>query len=434
MGGCSEITTFNTDESDRCRERVVLSHAATNLFGPFETSSTNQKPIRPGSVAYSKSVPAGARLKALEKMRRMEAYWAHRASHPFAFVQWFPIGPAPISEGQTYGSTVMDNQCRVDVSGRASAIAVNPFNSDDVFLGTAAGGVWHSADGGQSWRPRSDDQVALAIGALALDDCDQQRGAIVYAGTGENAIRRDTYYGEGLLVGQTVGSGVGLKMNWELRGHDLFTMASINNVVLDPTTSGPNKRLFITLSSGATASASESTITAPEPPMGYGIYKSEDQGINWTKLAVAGTDEAKPTDLEMNPQNSQVLSAGFMGKGIFKSADGGAIWCPLNPGISVPGCSPAAGLLNPTTTPFDHVQITLYPANPSIMYARFGHCSNPIKDSCLPSIYKSVDGGASWTVSYTGGKPFLDDDRDSLAMGCPMCPCMRLRLTRRAIE
>src|SRR5262245_41976136 len=80
-------------------------------------------------------------------------------------IDWFPIGPAPITGGQTYGSG------RVDVSGRSSAIAVNPMNANDVWLGTAAGGVWHSTDGGVTWRPMSDDQESLAIGSLALQGC-----------------------------------------------------------------------------------------------------------------------------------------------------------------------------------------------------------------------------------------------------------------------
>ena len=51
-------------------------------------------------------------------------------------INWFPIGPADISGGQTYGNG------RVNVSGRASAIAVNPKNINDIWLGTANGGVW----------------------------------------------------------------------------------------------------------------------------------------------------------------------------------------------------------------------------------------------------------------------------------------------------
>src|SRR5262249_49320162 len=162
------------------------------------------------------------------------------------------------------------------------------------------------------------------------------------------------------------------------------------------------------------ASATESTVTAPPPPQGYGIFKSEDKGSTWTKLTVAGTDGAKPTDLEMDPQNSNTLYAGFMGKGIFKSTNGGANWCPLNPGISVAGC--VAATFSPVApTNFDHVELAIHrpTASPAILYAMFGDCPNPILSSCKPSIYKSTDGGNSWTRTFTG------DPTEVLTTSCP---------------
>src|SRR5215472_5980397 len=186
-------------------------------------------------------------------------------------INWFPIGPADINGGQTYGGS------RVNVSGRATVIAVNNMNPNDVWLGTANGGVWHSNNGGVNWAPMSDDQHSLAVGALALDDCSVSRCQTIYAGTGENSLRRDTYYGAGLLIGGVTGTEFP-QFVWTPVGESLFTGASVNNIVLDPTTSGSTKVIYVTLSSGVTASASESTVTAPSPSMGYGIYKSTNRG------------------------------------------------------------------------------------------------------------------------------------------------------------
>ena len=198
--------------------------------------------------------------------------------------QWTPIGPAPIN-GPFKGG----------VSGRASVIAVNPNNFQQVWLGTAAGGVWYSPIGGQRWQPLSDHEESLAVGALAVADCDSSGCATVYVGTGENAIRRDTYYGAGLLVG-TRTDLVPLTYDWDLRdgsasGYD-FRGGSIVDVVLLPGTSGESTTLWIALSSGSTVSTTEATVTAPEPVGGYGIYKSNDQGATWNKLTVAGSDGA----------------------------------------------------------------------------------------------------------------------------------------------
>ena len=317
---------------------------------------------------------------------------------------WFPIGPADVSNGQTYGDG------RVNASGRATVIAANPANSNDVWLGTATGGVWHSTNAGLNWLPMSDNEASLSIGALALDGCSSDGCAIIYAGTGENSIRRDTYYGMGLLVGQTSG-GEFPTFFWTLKGSKFFRFASINNVLLDPTTSGASKRIYVSLSSGVTASASESTMTAPAPSKGYGIYESNDNGDNWTKLSVAGADGFKPTDLEMDPTDPQILYAGFLGRGVFKTVNGGGTWCPLNPGIVLPaGCVAATGLMNPTTNTFDHVELTLFrpsPANPAVLYAILGNCPDPIGNgpvfggACSPALFKSSDNGQTWTQSTT---------------------------------
>lgn len=306
---------------------------------------------------------------------------------------WFPIGPAPISGFFAGGAT-----------GRASAIAVNPQNADDVWLGTAAGGVWHSLDAGLNWEPESDREDALAIGAIALDDCNADGCGAIFAGTGENAIRRDTYYGAGLLIGGITG-GEFPQFVWVQRtGAPVadFRFASINDVVLDPTTSGASKRIFVTLSSGVTVAAPESTITAPAPSGGHGIYRSNDRGATWEKLTVAGSDGARPTDLKMRPDDPDVLFAGFLGRGVFRSTDNGATWCPLNDGIPRPPGCPNQQLPNVGTTVFDHVEIAIAPGDPTVVYASFGMCADRLIQNCRPAVWRSTNGGQTWNERMAG--------------------------------
>ena len=306
----------------------------------------------------------------------------------------------------------------VFTSGRASVIAVNPFNPDELWLGTATGGVWHSTNAGANFLPISDDQSSLAIGAIALDNCTARGCATIYAGTGENSIRRDTYYGMGLLIGGMSGGELPT-FTWTLVGSDIFKFGAINSVILDPTTSGSGKVIYVSLWSGQTSSASEATVTAPPPPQGYGIYKSSNGGTGWSLLTVPGASGAKPSDLVIDPTNNLILYAGFLGKGLFKTSDGGNTWCPLNAGIPVPpGCTAATGLPNPSTTTFDDVRIALSrpsASNPAILYTVLGNCPDPVGDGpvfggyCNSPIYSSVDGGNTWTQanpgSSSGGEP-----------------------------
>jgi photosystem II stability/assembly factor-like uncharacterized protein len=315
-------------------------------------------------------------------------------------INWFPIGPADYQNGQT------NDDGRVHASGRASVIAVNPANSNDVWLGTAGGGVWHSTNGGLNWLPMSDNEASLAIGSIALDGCSASGCAVIYLGTGENGIRRDTYYGMGLLVGSTSG-GEFPTFGWNLVGADIFKYASITNVILDPSTSGGSKVVYVSVSSGVTASATESTVTAPAPAQGYGIFKSSNQGSSWTHLTVPGSGTARSTDLVIDPQSNTTLYAGFLGKGIFKTTDGGAHWCPLNSGIALPpGCIASTGLPNPATTTFDSVRLAIrHPsaAIPAVLYAVLGNCPDPVGNGpvfggyCTSPLYQTTDGGATWT-------------------------------------
>ena len=104
--------------------------------------------------------------------------------------RWQSIGPHTIINGQTYGSS------RINVSGRLSAVAVDPGQPDHVLAASANGGVWESRDAGASWLPRTDYQATLSVGALAFDP---NNGAIAYCGTGEGAWWGYTYLGNGIL-------------------------------------------------------------------------------------------------------------------------------------------------------------------------------------------------------------------------------------------
>ena len=310
--------------------------------------------------------------------------------------KWAPIGPAPIG-GFFKGG----------VSGRATAIAVNPFDGDQVWLGTAQGGIWFSPDAGTTWYPMTDGMGALAIGAIAVAGCDAVRCTKVFAGTGENAIRRDTYYGRGLLVGSYLTGDDPPTFVWFLRQGDAnvdFNLGSINDVIFVPNPQGGPTRVLVTFSSGVTASATESTVTAPESTTGgYGIYSSNDDGVTWTKLNVAGAAGERPTDLEIDPDDASTLYAGFLGIGVFKSEDGGTNWCPLNEGIIIPpGCADTTGLPDGGETAFDHVEMAVYESNPSILYASFGHCTDQLIRECVPSLYKTINGGLTWTLQYVG--------------------------------
>jgi len=153
-------------------------------------------------------IPAGARVNALRQLDQMLVREGKLVRKPDGTIAapappegaaaapavnpWTSIGPQPTTSIiSAVGS----------VSGRVTAIAVDPKNSSIVYLGGAQGGVWMTTDGGNSWVPLTDGQASLAIGSLAVDPstCGISGCQTIYAGTGEENFGVDSYYGAGVL-------------------------------------------------------------------------------------------------------------------------------------------------------------------------------------------------------------------------------------------
>src|SRR5260370_18420766 len=96
-------------------------------------------------------------------------------------------------------------------SGRVKALAVNPNNANNVYLGAADGGLWVTTDAGTTWTPLTDFQPAapagvasIAVGSLAVDPstCTASAPGIsttVFVGTGEDNFGRNNIYGHRVL-------------------------------------------------------------------------------------------------------------------------------------------------------------------------------------------------------------------------------------------
>ena len=195
---------------------------------------------------------------------------------------WQSLGPTGVDKGQTYGAN------RVLVSGRVAAIAVDPTDSNHVLVGSAAGGIWDTADGGATWTPRTDWQPTLTIGAIAFDP---SQPSTVYAGTGEG----NWYLNMGAGVLRSADSGA----TWAVVGDQPFVGHGFFDLLVD---SSNSSHLFAATTAG--------------------FHDSSDGGATWTQRRRYTTWTVSQAQLADGTLELMVASA----DGVFTSSDGGQNW------------------------------------------------------------------------------------------------------------
>ena len=134
---------------------------------------------------------------------------------------------------------------------------------------------------------------------------------------------------------------------------------------------------------------------------GGGVWKTTNGGQLWTHLT-AGLPTLSVSCIAIAPSSPDVLYVGTgegffaggsgTGSGIFKSEDGGQTWSQLQS----------------TTTPdFQNVsRIVIDPNDPNHLLASAGEADEDLIGSTSTSgIFKSTDGGVSWTKVYSSSRP-----------------------------
>jgi photosystem II stability/assembly factor-like uncharacterized protein len=270
---------------------------------------------------------------------------------------WVQLGPTAIPKGQTYSAA------RVFVTGRVTAIVVDPTDPNIIYIGTAQGGVWKTTDGGLNWVARSDNEVSLAIGALAMDPSNH---LVLYAGTGEGNFSGDSYYGNGVL--KTTDGGV----TWTTLAQSTFAGARFGRIAVTP---GTPARLFAATNNG--------------------LYRSLDSGATWAKMTGSSLPVVNATDVCIDPSAPAVVYASFWGGGVYKS---------VNAGAAAPTWTKLAGGL--PTSNFTRIALGLSTSSPQTIYALLSGPANanPALSYLVNAFLRSTDGGSTWTaVPLPGG-------------------------------
>ncbi len=336
---------------------------------------------------------------------------------------WLEIGPAspPLPNGQT-----QQFPATAPVTGRATAIVVDPTNSNKVYLGAAQGGVWRSLDGGASWTAIFDTAQSLSVGALALAPSDPTK---LYVGTGEPNNSADSFFGVGVyridnadttadLVGPinpliTTGSGAGAITT------NCFTGRAISQILVHPTDPAT---IFVS-TAAAVSGAAGNALTNTVPPLGLrGVYRSTNAtaaaaSVTFAKLIVntdgsldSGPATGNTSIFDMilepgNPNNLLVTTSGTtLGGAVYRSTNALAA-TPTFTQTLFPGFN---GLVMKLAINKVAAVVTVYVASnePSGVAA----CSTQ-----SGRLRKSTNGGVTWSTpltaaeGYCGGQCFYDN-------------------------
>jgi len=309
--------------------------------------------------------------------------------------------PAPALAEPDAGGVLKNLEFRnigpATMGGRIDDYAVVESNPDVIYVGTAAGGVFKTVNGGTTWTPIFDHETTGSIGAISVAPSDP---SVLYVGTGEANNRQSASWGAGVYRSTDAGH------SWQFLG--LENTSSIGRVAIHP--HDPNTAYVAALGN----------LWGPNKERG--LYKTTDGGRTWTQSLFIDEDTGV-TDVVIDPQSPNTVYAaaykrrrtvfGFNGGGreggIYKTTDGGATWRRLTEGLPYADRSEVG-----------RIGLAVYRRNSNIVYARV--------QSLKGGIFRSEDKGETWTkMSDTDPRPsyfglMVVDPNNDLRIWVPGAP------------
>ncbi len=313
--------------------------------------------------------------------------------------------------------------------GLILSLAIDSSSPGTLYAGTSGGGVFKSTDGGASWTPAG--LARLVVHALVLDP---GTPGVVYAGA---SAFNETGSGKGGVFVSPDGGATWAARNVGLLafpGTGPGNVADVFALGFDPVLpsviyAGVNGGVLRSVDGGQTWAAratglprAEVVSLAIDPTdseviyaglVGGGVYRSRDAGATWVQIWAAPPGANFRLSVFLDPDQPSTLYAvtrgGTSGGGVFRSTDAGLTWVAR--GVGLPGCPPCPqGTVCPPEPCAAFVtSLAIDPFATRILYA-----------GTSEGVFKSTDGGARWRPSGAGLPPggasviALDPDRPSV--------------------
>ena len=238
-----------------------------------------------------------------EKFKRWEWYWETRVNPVTGvfpkttawdvYKQYMAQQPAQI-RNSSQGNWVSMGPDKTPGGyaglGRLNCVAFSPVDTNTLYVGAAAGGVWKTTNLGQTWTPLGDFNNALGVADIVVENHGGQD--IVFLGTGDKD-HWDTY-SIGVLK-STDGGQTWNKtgLSWKLTDYGM-----VYRILKDP---NDDNTLWVSTNKG--------------------LFKTTDGGVTFRLI-----DGHHFREIEFQPGSNTNMYAGDSWGGIFYSTDGGNSW------------------------------------------------------------------------------------------------------------
>lgn len=312
------------------------------------------------------------------------------------------------------------------IASNIRAVAVHPSSSNVVLAGwgdvglETAPALFRSTNSGASWTRISSGLGLDEIRDIEIDPNTTASVAstVLYAAGWDRAPLNTPLASRRPSIAKSTDGG----LTWSHPPISAFAgIADVNaqgrarNIAIDRSSqiggTGPSQKVYFSTRGRITCPGTGAGIVA-QTIVGPRLWKTTDAGMSWTSMdslpagtCTPGSFGAYPVakDIVIDPSAPNTLyvstflalgseTTPTVANGVFKSTDGGATWVHSSNGL------PRVDSAIPTSSVRDVLALEIDPINPQILYA----ASNPTSGGGPGRVYKTINGGANWTLASTG--------------------------------